>query len=241
MIISSNDFSTIFEAKALLFDMDGTLVDSTPVVERTWYRFAERHTLDVKNILANSHGRRTAETVAFFAPPGVDIKQETAKLVAEEIADVDGITAVNGAKQLLNLLLPYRWAVVTSANRELAIRRMTAAQLPIPDILITAEDVEHGKPAPDGYLMAAEKLQVSPEECLVFEDAVAGLAAANAAGMRVFAVGSHSKMVKQEHEQWILDFTHLQLTIAPTDTLLDSSNSIQQINTTLVTTRGLQP
>jgi HAD superfamily hydrolase (TIGR01509 family) len=198
-------------AKALLFDMDGTLVDSTPVVERTWHRFAQRHALDGHTILAKAHGCRTAETVALFAPSHVDIAQETARLIDEEIADVDGIAAVPGAAEFLQILPVHRWAVVTSASRELAIRRMTAAGLPIPPILIVAEDVQQGKPAPDGYLAAAQALRVPPSECLVFEDAPAGLAAAHAAAMRVFAVGIHSKTTKLHHEQWILDFTHLQI------------------------------
>ncbi len=216
-----NNLSTLYEAyeaKALLFDMDGTLVDSTPVVERTWYRFAKRHALDPQAILANSHGRRTAETIALFAPHGIDIDQETAKVVAEEIADVDGIAAIPGAMQLLNLLPSNRWAVVTSASRELAICRMRTAGLPIPDVLITAEDVQQGKPAPDGYLMAVRALDTLPAECLAFEDAHAGLAAANAAGIRVFAVGLHAKKTTLLHEQWMLDFTNLSLNASDSNT-----------------------
>jgi|SRR5579885_2307892 sugar-phosphatase len=206
-----------YHAGVLLFDMDGTLVDSTPVVERTWRRFAERHGLDGNRILSESHGRRTAETVTMFAPPHLDIEKETAQLVAEEMADVEGITAVAGATSILNALPQNRWAVVTSANRELALRRMNAAGLPIPDVLIAAEDVRQGKPSPEGYLAAARALNASPDVCLVFEDAPAGLAAGNAARMRVFTVGPALRTTEMQREHWMLDFTFLQISVPDTD------------------------
>lgn len=209
--MSSNSCAIVYEAKALLFDMDGTLVDSTSVVERTWHRFAERHSLDGNSILASAHGRPTAETVRFFAPKQVDHAKETEKLIAEEIADIEGIIAVPGAEKLLNSLPKDRWAIVTSASRELAIRRMNAAGLPIPAVFITAEDVQNGKPAPDGYLAAAKALDVSPEECIAFEDSPVGLSAAYAAGAQVFSVGSHLAPCFLENIQHILDFTHLEL------------------------------
>ncbi len=208
-----HNLSAVYHAKALLFDMDGTLVDSTPVVERTWHRFAKRHGLDGNVILAESHGRRTAETIALFTPMHIDRDRETARFISEEIADVDGITAIAGAQELLFALPSNRWGVVTSATRELAMRRMTAAGLPIPDILIAAEDVQKGKPAPDGYLSAAQALGVSPEECIVFEDAVPGLIAAKTAGMKVFAIGHALEKNNFKYEHWMLDFTDLQLSI----------------------------
>lgn len=214
----TNFSNLMYQAQVLLFDMDGTLVDSTLVVERTWRRFAERHRLDVNAILAQSHGRRTIETVTLFATPTMNIEQEAAQLVAEEIADVEGIRPIAGAKKFLSTLPTDRWAVVTSAHRELAQRRLFAAGLPIPDVLITAEDVQQGKPAPDGYLAAASILSASPDECLVFEDAPAGLAAANAAGMRTLAVGRHIKTSHLPHEAWLLDFTQLECRIPTSKT-----------------------
>jgi len=208
--------SKMYQVKAILFDMDGTLVDSTKVVERTWHRFAIRHQLDSHAVLAKAHGCRAAETVAHFAPKHIDHEQETAQVLAEEIADIEGIVAIDGAKKIVHALSENHWAIVTSANRELAIRRMNAAGLPIPTVLIAAEDVQQGKPAPDGYLAAAYALNVLPEECLVFEDAPAGIASAHAAGMRVVAVGRIGKQMELHNAQWIDNFTNVQLNF-PTD------------------------
>ncbi|MER7001234.1 HAD-IA family hydrolase [Streptomyces sp. NPDC000410] len=179
-------------AQALLFDMDGTLVDSTTAVERTWRRFADRHGLDAEAILAGSHGQRTAETVARHAPPGADVAAETAWLVAQDVADTRGTVAVPGAAALLAALPPHRWALVTSAGRELAVRRMAAAGLPLPEVVISADDVRRGKPDPEGYLAAAARLGVDPSAAVVFEDAELGLEAAHAAGAPAVVVGPHA-------------------------------------------------
>ncbi|MFI9175634.1 HAD-IA family hydrolase [Streptomyces lincolnensis] len=183
--------TTTFAPEALLFDMDGTLVDSTVVVERTWRRFAARHGLDAEAILATAHGRRTGETVAAYVPAGVDAAAETARLVAEEVEDVDGIVPVPGAAELLASLPEGCWAVVTSAGRELTHRRMAAAGLPLPPLLISADDVREGKPSPEGYLAAAAALAVDPAATVVFEDAEAGLRAAVASGGAPVVVGAH--------------------------------------------------
>ncbi len=174
---------------ALLFDMDGTLVDSTAVVERTWRAFADRHRLDVHRILAVSHGRRTEETVAEFAPPGVDADAEARQLIAQEVVDTEGIVAVPGAARLLSSLLPGTWALVTSAGRALAEARMRAAGLPVPPVVISADDVTTGKPSPEGYLAAAGRLGIMAEQAIVFEDAEAGVLAARASGARTVVVG----------------------------------------------------
>ncbi|THV42242.1 HAD-IA family hydrolase [Glycomyces buryatensis] len=179
-------------AEVVLFDMDGTLVDSTKVVERTWRRFAERHGLDAESILAVSHGRPTAATVARFATQGMHVAAETAVLQAEELDDVDGIVEVPGARALLETLDPERWAVVTSADRELTKRRMGAAGLPMPRILVSADDVTVGKPDPQGYRSAAQILGVDPASAVVFEDAEAGLMAARASGAAPIVVGDYA-------------------------------------------------
>jgi len=180
--------SAVFLVDAVLFDMDGVLVDSRAVVERTWRRWAERHDLDADRLFRTVHGRRTSEALADIAP-GMDIATETAWLDAAEFDDLEGITAVPGAAALVDALPDGRWGVVTSAGRELAQKRLRAAGLPAePPVLITSADVERGKPAPDGYLQAAGDLGVRPGDCLVFEDARPGIAAAKAAGAQVVAL-----------------------------------------------------
>jgi sugar-phosphatase len=181
---------TTVTASALLFDMDGTLVDSTAVVERTWRTFARRHGLDAERILAVSHGRRTEETVARFVPDGVDAEAEARRVIADEVEDVEGITAIPGAQDLLASLPEGAWALVTSAGRLLAEARMKAAGLPLPPVVISADDVVAGKPDPEGYRTAAVRLGLRPEETVVFEDADAGVRAARAAGARTVVVGS---------------------------------------------------
>ncbi|GGS44963.1 HAD-IA family hydrolase [Actinokineospora fastidiosa] len=178
------------EVSALLFDMDGTLVDSTAVVERTWRSFAARHRLDPERILAVSHGRRTEETVAEFAPAGVDVRAEALRVIASEVGDTDGIIPVPGAPELLAALPSAGWAVVTSAGRALAEARMAAAGLPMPAVVISADDVRAGKPSPEGYLAAADRLGAAPEDAIVFEDAEAGVRAARASGARTVVVGA---------------------------------------------------
>ncbi|KMS78686.1 hypothetical protein ACH49_14700 [Streptomyces leeuwenhoekii] len=181
----------VVTAQALLFDMDGTLVDSSAAVERTWRRFSARHGLDPAVVLAGAHGQRTAETVAEHAPPGTDVAAETAWLVAQDLADTRGTVALPGAAELLAQLPGDRWALVTSAGRELAERRMAAAGLPLPEVVVTADDVRRGKPDPEGYLRAAARLGVDPRATVVFEDAELGLRAGRAAGGWTVVVGPH--------------------------------------------------
>nr|MDT0663962.1 HAD-IA family hydrolase [Micromonospora sp. DSM 115978] len=181
----------VLTAQALLFDMDGTLVDSTAVVERTWRRFARRYELDAEAVLATVHGRRARETVAAFAPAGTDVAAETARLVEEEIDDMAGVLPVPGAAALLAGLPPDSWALVTSAGHRLTTSRMAAAGLPVPSVLVTAETVHNGKPHPEGYLSAATALGVRPSAAIVFEDSDVGLRAAVASGARSVVVGDH--------------------------------------------------
>lgn len=171
-------------AEALLFDMDGTLVDSTAISERIWRAWSTEQGVDVEAVLAYSQGRRTLDTTRRFAVSEEIALAAAAQIEALEIAADDGTIAIEGAKALLGRLPAHRWAVVTSAGRGLASRRLAAAGLPIPEILITAGDVATGKPDPEGYLLAAKRLGVTPENCIVFEDTFAGHEAARRAGMR---------------------------------------------------------
>src|SRR2546429_2524493 len=176
-----------FRCSALLFDLDGVLVDSRAVVERTCRRWALRHQLDPDEVLRIAHGRRTRDTVK-AAAPHLETDREAAWIDAVELADIDGLSAVPGSPELLAALPPTSWAVVTSCGRALAELRLTSVGLPIPPILVTSEDVSQGKPAPDGYRLAAKRLGLDPAACIGFEDAPAGIAAARGAGARGIAL-----------------------------------------------------
>lgn len=179
---------TPFRVRAILFDMDGTLIDTKGPVERSWRAWAARHGLDPEAILAVCHGVRSIETVRRFAPAGADIDEEV-RLVEEcYTSDTEGVRAVPGALEILRSLPRHRWAVVTSAPHDMARKRIAQAGLPLPDLLIGADNVTQGKPHPEGYRTAAEKLGFDPRDTVVFEDAPAGLAAGNAAGAWVIGL-----------------------------------------------------
>jgi mannitol-1-/sugar-/sorbitol-6-phosphatase len=177
----------IFSAKAILFDMDGVLMDSTPSVERVWRVWAQAHGLDPESVAAQAHGRRSIETIRAVAP-GLDAQKENVIVEQREIDDKEGVTALPGAAELLVNLPDDRLAIVTSATRPLAVARLGYAGLSVPRHMITAEDVVHGKPSPEPFLKGAALLSVAPADCLVFEDTPAGIASARAAGMQAVAL-----------------------------------------------------
>ncbi|MDN3477167.1 HAD-IA family hydrolase [Curtobacterium sp. APC 4022] len=178
----------------VLFDMDGTLVDSTAIVEGAWSRFGAEQDLDPQTILGFSHGRQTIDTIRHFLPDLAPDEQRRValELVNDEVENTDGIIEVPGAGAFVRRLLAagVPVALVTSAPRDLAVNRMRAADVPVPDAVVAADDVEHGKPHPDGYLRGAALLGVAAEDCLAFEDAPAGLEAALASGATTVAVGT---------------------------------------------------
>ncbi|MDP2697418.1 HAD-IA family hydrolase [Thalassospira sp.] len=185
---------------AFLFDMDGTILDSIAVSNRVWTHWANSHQLNAAEVTKAMHGVRAVETIRRFAPPGVDVDHEAAKVTQAEMDDLDGIVEIPGAKQFLTALPPERWAIVTSAPRQLALRRLGAVGLPIPEILICAEDVSKGKPAPDCFIAAAGRLGVDIADCLVWEDAEAGIKAAEAAGASVRIItATHSESLQSPH------------------------------------------
>lgn len=177
----------VIECDAVLLDMDGTLVDSKAIVERMWLVWADRHGIPAETILAVAHGRRTLETMRLVAPH-LATPEEAARLDAMEALQKGGEVAVPGAKALLDALPAGRWAVVTSAVRQVASTRIAAVGLPSPAVLVGAEDVQEGKPSPEGYLHAAVCLGVPPHRCVVVEDTPAGIEAGRAAGARVIGI-----------------------------------------------------
>jgi sugar-phosphatase len=184
---------THLECDAVLFDLDGVLVDSAECVERHWRRWAMEHQLDRDEILRVAHGRPTGDTIRLVAPH-LPAEEEAARLDAAEAFDTDGVKAVEGAAQLVHLLPQDAWAIATSGTRDTAMTRLRHTGVPVPSVLITADDVKRGKPNPEAYLLAAARLDVRPEKCIVIEDAPAGICAARAAGMRVVAVATtHSR------------------------------------------------
>ncbi|WP_435057496.1 HAD-IA family hydrolase [Streptomyces sp. bgisy060] len=178
-------------ARALLLDMDGTLVNSDAVVERCWRRWAERHGLDAAEALKVVHGRQGYATMALLLPdrPMAENHADNRVMLAEETADLDGVVPVPGAPAFLASLADLPHALVTSADRNLAEARMGAADLPMPEVRITAESVGASKPDPEGFLKGAAALGFTPEDCVVFEDSEAGIRAGRAAGMRIVGVG----------------------------------------------------
>jgi mannitol-1-/sugar-/sorbitol-6-phosphatase len=179
----------VISCGAILFDLDGVLMDSRVAVERAWERWAARHGIDPVAVLAEAHGRRTIDTIRAIAPL-LDVEAEARLLEGAEAVDFDGVTTLPGAAELLRALPSGSWTVVTSGTRALATGRLAHGGLPIPEQLITADDVERGKPDPQPYLAGAAALGVDPANCLVIEDAPAGIEAGKAAGMKVLALAT---------------------------------------------------
>ena len=176
-----------FRCKAVIFDLDGVLINSAAVVQRQWRRWITVHNLDPGHAPNVMHGQRLVEIVRHVAPH-LDAEVEAARLAAWEATDTDGLREIEGAADLVRSLPSDAWAVVTSGNLPTAQTRLNYARLPMPGVLVTADDVTRGKPHPEPYLLAAQGLNVSPADCVVIEDAPAGVQAARAAGMRVVAV-----------------------------------------------------
>jgi sugar-phosphatase len=194
---------------ALLFDMDGTVLTSIAVVERIWTAWALGHGLDPAALLPTIHGVRARDTIVTLNLPGIDPDAEAAKLNEMELAATDGIFAIPGAVDFLRALPPDRWAIVTSATPDLALKRLAITGIPTPPLLVTAADVAQGKPHPAGYRLAAQRLGVAPEDCLVLEDAPAGIAAGEAAGADVLVVtATHGHPMDTPHPT-VADYTTL--------------------------------
>lgn len=171
--------------EAVLFDLDGVLVDSKAVVEAAWRRWSGERGVDFDALLPVLHGRPGRELVAQFLPH-LDADLEVPVITGYEVAEEAALRMIPGARETIDAAP--RWAIATSGERALALGRLRAVGLPIPEVLVSADDITRGKPDPEPYLKAAAALGVAPEQCLVIEDAPAGIAAGKAAGMRVAAV-----------------------------------------------------
>jgi mannitol-1-/sugar-/sorbitol-6-phosphatase len=178
----------------MLFDMDGVLVDSTPAVARVWTQWAVAHGFIPADVVRQAHGRPSLATVQELLPnaPESEHKAHDRELERMEIADISDVVALPGALQLLRSLPATRWAVVTSATRALAQVRLRASGLPFGENLVTATDLQRGKPHPDPYLKGAEILKLAPKDCVVVEDAPSGVRAGKAAGARVLGLRTTS-------------------------------------------------
>jgi sugar-phosphatase len=197
---------TSIRCRGLLFDLDGVLVDSTPAVARVWASWAREHGFEPDEVVKKAHGRPSITTIRELLP-GADHAAEDREVERREIADLDGVIPLPGAMELLQALPIERWAIVTSCTRALAHVRIAAAGLPKPRHLVTSTDVRHGKPDPEPYLKGAQFLGVPASECIVIEDAPAGIRAGKAAGASVLALRTTASdtELQQAGANWIVD------------------------------------
>ncbi|HSI73818.1 MAG TPA: HAD-IA family hydrolase [Fimbriimonas sp.] len=180
-----------FEVAGLLFDLDGTLVNSHSAVDRAWTAYARRHSLNPADVLQQIHGRRALDTIRLLTP-NIDAEQEYEIVRQDERTDLKDVTPLAGAKEILRNLDPTLWAIVTSGTSDVAHARIAHCGLPEPKHVVYGEEVERGKPEPDEFLAGANKLGFRPEQCLVFEDTEPGVQAAKAAGMNVIGISAVS-------------------------------------------------
>ncbi|MBZ5682690.1 MAG: HAD family hydrolase [Acidobacteriia bacterium] len=205
MLDSSRKPTTQVQCSALLFDMDGVLINSTPAVARVWRRWAIEHGFNPEEVVARAHGRPSLTTVREYLP-NADHEAENREVERREIEDLAGVVPLPGALDLLASLPETRWTIVTSCTRPLAEVRIKAAGLPLPKNLITSNDIVHGKPHPDPYLKAASILGFPAAECIVVEDVPAGIQSGKAAGASViaFTTTAPAPTLRQAGADWIL-------------------------------------
>ncbi len=193
------------DCKGVLFDLDGVLVDSTPAVARVWTIWAKKHGFDPERTVHQAHGRPSLATIRELLP-NADYLAENAIVERMEIEDIDGVVPLPGAIELMNALPPEKWTIVTSCTRPLAFVRLRTAGLPIPRKLITSDDITYGKPNPEPYLKGAQLLGLAAKDCVVLEDAPAGIRAGKAAGARVIALQTTERdaLLREASADWIV-------------------------------------
>ena len=196
---------TKIECEGLLFDLDGVLVDSTPAVARVWTIWARKHGFDPEETVRKAHGRPSLATIKELLP-NADHNAENAEVERMEIEDVSDVVPLPGTLKLLGSLPADRWTVVTSCTRALALVRLRVAGLPVPKKMVTSTDIVNGKPHPEPYLKGAGLLGIAPEDCVVFEDAPAGIRSGKAAGSRVlaFQTTEEDELLREAGADWIV-------------------------------------
>jgi len=195
------------ECWGVLFDLDGVLVDSNPAVDRVWSVWAARHGFNADEVIRKAHGRPSLTTLREYIPEELALAEHL-ELVRQEVADIEGIVPMPGAMELLASISMERWAIVTSGTYELATTRIRAAGLPTPKNLITASDIQRGKPDPEPYIKGAALLGFAAAECVVVEDAGSGVRAGKAAGARVIGVRGPTELeatLKAAGADWLVD------------------------------------
>ena len=214
-----------FSCAAILFDLDGVLVDSTRAVDREWREWAARKGVDGDAVMAIAHGVRTIEVIRRVAPH-LDAQAEAAAIEDHEAHDQTGVLVMPGALDLVRSIPKGRWGVVTSGSRLLAQNRLRYCELPVPEVLVTSDDVTNGKPDPEPYLKGAQGLGFRPEECLVIEDAPAGIQSARAAGMKVIGMASTYRTAKlADADAVVKAFARLQVVSNGTGSLVVEAQS----------------
>jgi len=194
------------QCAALLFDMDGVLINSTPAVARVWSRWAMEHGFNPEEVVARAHGRPSLTTVREYLPDA-DHEKENREVERREIEDLEGVVPLPGALELLASLPEERWTIVTSSTRALAEVRINAAGLPLPKRLITSSDITRGKPDPEPYLKAAAALEFPAPECVVLEDVPAGIRSGKSAGAKVIAFKTTTRepALREAGADWVLN------------------------------------
>jgi mannitol-1-/sugar-/sorbitol-6-phosphatase len=210
----------IFSCAAILFDLDGVLCDSTRQVDRDWREWATRKGVDGDAVMAVAHGVRTIEVIRRVAPH-LDAEAEAAAIEDHEANDQSGVVVMPGAVDLVKTIPSGRWGVVTSGSRALATNRLRHCGLPVPEVLVTSDDVINGKPDPEPYLQGAQRMGVAPAECLVIEDAPAGIQSARAGGMKVIGMASTYRAERlEEADAVVRAFSGLRVSLNGTGTLV---------------------
>jgi len=189
-----NQNEIVFECDAIIFDLDGTLVDSAKCIEKMWKIWANENNIDYQKINSVAAGRTTLETMKMVAPD-LATKGMADDFAERESKETEGLKQIDGAKEILESIPKELWAIVTSGSKLLATSRIVNSGLPFPETLVTSDDITNGKPNPEPFLKAAHRLGVIPEKCVIFEDSVSGINAAVAAGAKV--IGINTKKLRE--------------------------------------------